>query len=126
MTYLLDVAPLVALLYPKHVHFHRVAAWEKGLDLAVCPISEIGFIRVSSQVTIGLSLPDAQKALRDWRSKRKPAFIACDLDGVAMDLPTVSSRTTDYYLASLAAKHGMKLATLDQDVKHPAAFLIPA
>jgi hypothetical protein len=66
-----------------------------------------------------------RKALRDWRSKRKPVFVACDLEGIAMDLPTASSRTMDYYLACLAAKHGMKLATLDQDVKHPAAFLIP-
>jgi predicted nucleic acid-binding protein len=34
--------------------------------------------------------------------------------------------TTDFYLASLAQKHGMQLATLDEGIKHKATFVIPA
>jgi hypothetical protein len=30
------------------------------------------------------------------------------------------------YLASLAQKHGMQLATLDEGIKHKATFVIPA
>jgi hypothetical protein len=33
--------------------------------------------------------------------------------------------SSDFYLASLAAKHGMQLATLDEGIKHKAAFVIP-
>ena len=37
MTYLLDVSPLLALLWQTHVHHARVTRWVSGLDLAVCP-----------------------------------------------------------------------------------------
>jgi predicted nucleic acid-binding protein len=125
MTYLLDVAPLIALLFKQHVHNSRVSAWEGGADLAVCPLTELGFLRISTQPSIGLSVQDARRALKDWREKRKPKFIACDLETLDMDAPSAGTRTTDFYLASLAAKHGMELATLDESIGHKAAFLIP-
>ena len=37
-----------------------------------------------------------------------------------------SDALLDFYLASLAQKHGMQLATLDEGIKHQAAFVIPA
>ena len=43
-----------------------------------------------------------------------------------MDDPSTGKHTTDFYLASLAQKHGMQLATLDEGIKHQAAFVIPA
>jgi predicted nucleic acid-binding protein len=43
-----------------------------------------------------------------------------------MDSPPTGKQTTDFYLASLAAKHGMELATLDEGIDHKAAFVIPA
>jgi predicted nucleic acid-binding protein len=48
------------------------------------------------------------------------------LEALAMDSPPTGKQTTDFYLASLAVKHGMELATLDEGIKHKAAFLIPA
>jgi predicted nucleic acid-binding protein len=42
-----------------------------------------------------------------------------------MDDPSAGKHTTDFYLASLAQKHGMQLATLDEGLKHQAAFVIP-
>jgi len=38
--------------------------------------------------------------------------------------PQKSDQVTDFYLASLAEKHGMKLATLDEHIKHPAVVLV--
>jgi hypothetical protein len=35
------------------------------------------------------------------------------------------SKTTDFYLAHLAEAHGMKLATLDENIAHHAVFVIP-
>jgi predicted nucleic acid-binding protein len=42
-----------------------------------------------------------------------------------MDAPKSGKHTTDFYLASLAARHGMVLATFDEGITHEAAFLIP-
>jgi hypothetical protein len=55
----------------------------------------------------------------------KAAIWPCDLDSLESEEPTSGSRTTDFYLASLALKHGMRLATLDESIGHKAVFLIP-
>jgi hypothetical protein len=57
MMFLLDVNALLAIGYPDHVHYARVDAWitrqqtERGSEhvvFATCPITELGFVRVSS------------------------------------------------------------------------------
>jgi hypothetical protein len=72
-----------------------------------------------------LSPAEARLLLREWKNGRKPIFVLCDLTPLEGDEPPSSGKTTDFYLASLAAKHGMEWATLDDGVKHPALFLIP-
>lgn len=124
MKYLLDVSTLVALLWPSHVHHKTANAWRKGKDIAVCPITELGFIRVSTSPAFNASMDDARKALEDFLSDEKPDFIPADrraLEGAAA--PT-SAKTTDWYLGNLAQACGMKWATLDQAANHPAAELI--
>lgn len=125
MTYLLDVSTLIALLWEPHVHNDRVVRWQLASSLAVCPITEIGFLRISTQPAFGASVAEAKKMLRNWRRFKRPRFVPCDLEALDMEEPRVGSRTTDFYLASLASRHGMQLATLDDDIKHQAAFLIP-
>jgi len=125
MTYLLDVAALLALLTKTHVHHTRVQAWQNGHQLAVCPLTELGFLRISTQPNFGSSVEDARKVLKTWQETRKPEFLPCDLRVLDTDAPPVGTRTTDFYLASLAGQHGMELATLDQHIGHKAAFLIP-
>jgi len=93
--------------------------------LAVCPITELDFLRISTQPSFGLSPAEARRLLREWKNARKPIFVPCDLTPLEGDEPPGSGQTTDFYLASLAAKHGFEWATLDGEVKHPASFLIP-
>jgi predicted nucleic acid-binding protein len=60
MTYLLDVSALLALLLENHTMHARVSAWVKGKKVAVCPITELGFIRVATSlidVHVGLDAP---------------------------------------------------------------------
>ena len=127
MTHLLDVNALIALLWPSHVHHSRVKAWSVDKSLALCPISELGFVRISTAPTgqLNSTMPDARNTLENFISQEQPAFIACDvraLDGI----PAPSSgKSTDWYLANLADKHGMKLATLDVALSHKAAEAIP-
>ena len=125
--YLLDIAPLLALLWKNHEHHQRTKAWLDGLPaIAVCPLTELGFLRISTQPVYGASIDDSRRMLQAWKETRKPGFVACDMEALAMDSPPASKHTTDFYLASLAAKHGMQLATLDEGIKHKAAFVIPA
>jgi predicted nucleic acid-binding protein len=125
MTYLLDVSALMALLWQTHEHHERVTRWQSGKALAVCPLSELGFLRISSQPVLGASVQEARKMLKDWKVARKPQFLPCDLEALNTDAPPTTARTTDFYLASLASRHGLQLATLDETIGHKAVFLIP-
>jgi uncharacterized protein len=126
MTYLLDISVLMALLWETHVHHDRVTKWQENLPLAVCPLTELGFLRISTQPSFGLTVEAGRKILGAWKQSRKPRFVPCDVDALATDAPSTGSRTTDFYLASLAAAHGMALATLDEGIGHKAVVVIPA
>lgn len=123
--YLLDIAPLLALLWQTHEHHERATLWQISARMAICPLTELGFLRISTQPAFGAAFAQAKRMLRDWKEARQPAFIPCDLVALEMDDPPTGKRTTDFYLASLAHKHGMQLATLDEGIGHKAAFLIP-
>ena len=125
MTYLLDVSTLIALLSGSALHNERTTRQQKEVKVAICPLTELGFLRISTQPNFGATVAEARKMLRDWKRVQRPAFVACDLDSLDSDEPPTGTRTTDFYLASLAAKHGMRLATLDEGVGHKAVFVIP-
>src|SRR3954462_7831310 len=60
---LLDVNLLVALAWPNHVHHRAALAWFKRnqeAGWATSPLTESGFVRVSSNKTI---IPDARSPL---------------------------------------------------------------
>lgn len=123
MTWLLDVSVLVARLVQSHEHHARVMAWWPGRQLMVCPITELGFLRVAC--ALGSSMEDARKTLEEFLRAESPGFIPCDrraLDSVAI---TSARKTTDIYLANLAAARGWRFATLDSGITHAVANLIP-
>ena len=125
MTCLLDISVLLAWLWDKHEHHQRVLSWEKGQSVAICPLTELGFLRISTSGAFGASMDQAREMLQDWLRQRQPQFIPCDvrtLDGLAA--PT-SGKTTDFYFGNLAAAHSMRWATLDERSGHPAALVIP-
>lgn len=124
MKYLLDVSTLIALIWPSHVHHKQASAWRKGKQLVLCPITELGFIRVSTSPTFNASMADARKALGDFLADEKPDWIPADIRGLDGDIAPGSAKTTDWYLANLATSHGMRWATFDRSAKHPAAELI--
>ena len=125
MTYLLDVSTLLAWLWADHEHHQRVIRWQKGKSLAVCPITELGFLRISTQPAFGATMEEARELLSFWHKKVQPQFVPCDLKILDSAPAPASGRTTDFYLASLADKHGMNWATLDENSKHQAAFVLP-
>jgi predicted nucleic acid-binding protein len=125
MTYLLDVSTLLAWLWRDHEHHRRVISWQSSQAVAICPITELGFLRISSQPAFGATIKDAREMLTDWIKKAKPARIACDLPALDGLPASTTGKTTDFYLANLAAKHGLGFATLDESIAHAAAFVVP-
>lgn len=124
MKYLLDVSTLVASLWQSHVFHQRAHSWLDGKKLAVCPVTELGFLRVSIAAH-GADLEHAREMLRVFLDKYDPALIPCDLRALEGLKATAGAKTTDFYLANLAAVNGMKWATLDENIRHPAAFVLP-
>jgi toxin-antitoxin system PIN domain toxin len=124
MKYLLDVNALIASIWEDHSDHEQADTWIQGKSLVTCALSELGFLRVSTQPkALGATMANAQKLLRDFLGKHHVEFIPCDLP--ALDSrPTKSEEVTDFYLAELAARKGLKLATLDTNISHPAVEVI--
>jgi toxin-antitoxin system PIN domain toxin len=122
MTCLLDVNVLLAVIWDEHPQHQHAFEWIKGKSVAVCPISELGFIRISTHAKSSFNAPmeQARELLKNFLSERDAARIPDDLPALASN-PQKSDEVTDSYLAELAARHDLKLATLDGGINHPAA-----
>lgn len=94
-----------------------------GHALAVCPITELGFLRVAC--ALGSTMEDARTVLAEFLRDETPAFIPCDRHALDSTAITPARKTTDIYLADLATARGWHLATLDEGIAHPAADLVP-
>lgn len=71
MIYLLDISVLLAWLWDQHEHHTRVLAWESGKSIAICPLTELGFLRISTSLAFGATMEQAREMLaglpsRDW------------------------------------------------------------
>jgi len=124
MIYLLDVSVLVALLIEDHEFYGRAVAWARGKRMALCPLSELGFLRVAMNA-YEASQDQARKALGQFMETDKPEFIPADCSALAAGAFPSAKQSTDWYLAVLAERHQMKLATFDGGIKHAAAELVP-
>ncbi len=129
MTYLLDVNVLVSLGVLHHEFHDRVAAWVRGSapQLATCPITELGFVRVLAQApSYGFTVAQARALLlRMKKAGEEPLAFFADGHDIS-HLPAWGKepwQTTDAHLAALAVANGAVLATLDRKI--PGAFLIP-
>jgi len=123
--HLLDVNVLLAAIWSNHPQHARAFAWLAGKSVLLCPLCELGFLRVSTnKKAINAPMEQARKLLDQFAVDRKAERIADDLPALASH-PRKSEQVTDLYLADLAAEHGARLATLDQGIKHTADDVIP-
>lgn len=118
---------LVALAWPNHVHHARALQWFRrtsGDGWATCPVTEAGFVRVSSNVR---AIPDARSPaqaidlLRRMRALPGHVFWSDDVSPVAEDAPAFGRlvgyrQVTDAHLLTLSRKRGGTLATLDRGI----------
>ena len=124
MKYLMDVSTIVALLWAGHADHARTNNWATGKKLAVCPITELGFLRVVTSPAFNATMEDARTVLENFLSDEKPEFVPADTRALDGEIAPTSGKTTDWYLANLANAHGMNWVTLDTRAKHPAAVLV--
>lgn len=124
MTALLDVNVLVALAWPNHIHHARAHAWftwarERGW--ATCPVTQSGFVRVSSNTA---AIPDARTPREAKALLRRIVELpghdfwpddtsAADEDNQVFARVVGYRQVTGAHLLSLAIRRGGWLATFD-------------
>lgn len=126
--YLLDVNVLVARVFEDHVHHEAAKEWlaADGLQWAICPFTEAGFLRYATAPGMGnLNAGEATSILEDL--SRKSGF---HYQPIAADWHTLSKpffrrlhgyrQITDAYLLGLSIQEGLVLATFDKAMLHLA------
>src|SRR5207302_5147658 len=100
MKHLLDVNLLIAGIIQTHSLHAQARAWLVNKDIVLCPLSELGFLRVSTnkKAAIGLTMEGAREVLEEFASERKAHRIPADLDALDSQ-PQTSDQVTDHYLA---------------------------
>src|SRR5690349_18798116 len=122
--FLLDVNALLAGIWGHHARHADAFAWLDSKSIVLCPLAELGFLRISSNKrAINVPMDKARAALQKFFIERKAERIFDDLRPLDSK-PKTSDEITDLYLADLAQKHGMKLATLDEAISHNAVEVI--
>ncbi len=122
---LLDVNALVALAWDSHVHHARMRAWfgenaTRGWE--TCPLTESGFVRVSSNPVVlpsAIGVASAQGVLAALRATNGHRFLDDDVSLTDDDLPAVHGhrQVTDAHLLTLARRRGVALVTFDAGVR---------
>src|SRR5712691_5921363 len=121
MKHLLDVNVLLAGIWTSHPQHSETFDWLEGKSVVLCPLAGLGFLRISSnKKAFNFAMDKVREGLSGFCSERKAEWVWDDLRPLD-SLPDKSDAVTDFYLADLAAKHGLKLATFDTGIKHPAA-----
>ena len=124
MKHLMDVNLLLAAIWENHSQHERAFRWLEGKKLAVCPLTELGFIRISTNPrVINAPMAKTRVLLKNFLDDRVVERLSDDVPALDSK-PQKSEQVTDFYLATLADRHGMKLATLDGNIKHPAVVLV--
>jgi predicted nucleic acid-binding protein len=111
--------------WEEHPLHTRAFKWLNGKNIALCPLAELGFIRISTHPKASFNAPmeKTRELLKKFIAERKAGRISDDLPALDSK-PQKTDEVTDNYLADLAARHRLKLATLDGNIGHPAAVLV--
>jgi predicted nucleic acid-binding protein len=113
VSWLLDVNFLLASRWTTHANHGEASRWLETLnEFHTTPIVELGFLRVSLSPAYSASWQDAHESLLCLQSHAAHRFLPDDVK--ASESPESHFKdTTDAHLVRLAARHHLKLATLD-------------
>jgi uncharacterized protein len=119
---LLDVNVLVALAWDSHVHHLRARAWfaaNRPNGWATCPVTESGFVRVSSNPKVlahAIGVEAARGVLSALRAAGGHRFLVDDVSITDADVPPIVGhrQVTDAHLLTLARRWGVRVVTFDR------------
>ena len=140
MIALLDVNVLIALAWPNHVHHEAAHAWYSGYrenGWATCPVTQAGFVRVSSNQRVFPAAKTPAEAfglLQSITALPDHVFLVDDVDlsrstDIHGDKILGYRQVTDAHVLAIATSRGAAVATFDRGLKHLvpsdcAAFVI--
>lgn len=118
---LLDVNALVALAWDSHIHHTAIRRWfsaHSSAGWATCPVTETGFVRVSSNRMVlpsALSPQDAREVLSGLRQAGAHRFLVDDVSMTDADVPAMVGhrQVTGAHLLALGRRRGMRVVTFD-------------
>ncbi len=121
---LLDVNALVALAWDSHVHHAAMRAWftaNSSAGWATCPITESGFVRVSSNPIVlpsAIGVGAARGVLSALRAHPDHHFLTDDVSMSDSDVPSIAGyrQVTDAHLLTLARRRRVRLVTFDASI----------
>lgn len=130
MRYLLDVNVLLALGHTGHQLHANAINWymsvlKSATGLHTCPITELGFVRVSVVTGLQSDIASAKRALDALKTSSRIRFELLPDDLSASQLPNFVKKpqaVTEGHLLELAKKHSVRLVTLDRGI--PGALFI--
>lgn len=115
LTILPDVNLLLAYGWRSHLKHEQCRSWLDSIpSFFTCPITELGFLRVSMSPGYRASFVDAMRVLSSITQKDNSQLIHCDIPTSVIKKVTSYKDTTDAYLVELSKAHSCKLATLDK------------
>ncbi len=110
-----DVNLLLAYGWRSHLRHKQCRDWLDSLaSFVTCPITELGFLRVSMSPGYRANISDALNVLHSITQRDNSSLIQCDIPASAIENVTNYKDTTDAYLVELSKKHLCRLATLDE------------
>lgn len=122
---LLDVNALVALAWDSHVHHAAIRAWfaaNAAEGWATCPITESGFVRVSSNpkaLPSPIGVEAARGVLAALRGADGHRFLVDDVSIGDADVPAMAGhrQVTDAHLLTLARRQAVHVVTFNRGLR---------
>lgn len=129
--YLLDLNCLIALADPTHSHYRAIHRWfdESRLgDWGICPLTESGFVRVTTNASYGpkaRTIAEATKVLRGFSDSPGYRYWPIESSWAVLTAPFADrifghQQVTDAYLLGLAMKADGVLVTFDKGIRYMA------
>jgi uncharacterized protein len=128
---ILDLNVLIALTEPGHDQFQSAQNWfgaASGAALGLCPLSEAGFIRITTSPSfrpLPRSMDQAIGALNMLKANKSYWYCGIDQSWVDLTAPFADrisghQQVTDAYLLGLAIKEDGVLVTFDRGIRYMA------
>ena len=128
--YLLDLNALIGLGDPNHVHHPAIERWflsSGKQDWGVCPITDSGFVRVTTNAAYRSTrtIAQATAVLADFATHPGYRYWPISDPWIELAAPFLGrifghQQITDSYLLGLALKHNGVLVTFDKGIRYLA------